>query len=138
MKFVRNRIVHEDSIVLEGFEKEAENLDYNKKFEEMKLSEDLSLECWDKVHVEGCNLRIKYHDVMDQWIKAFLTNIDEILDEKLYKAILVTSGKRCSINGTVYDFTQNRVDNKLIEKLNLGGNYVLHRDEIDEDSAREI
>ena len=137
VKFVKNEVPDGFGSVMEVFEKEAETLEFKQKFNELKMAEDHKHKSWEEVSIDGSNLRRKYLDVMDQWINEFLKKLDEILEDKVYNAILATSGKRCSISGTVYDFTSKKVDKKLIEKLNLGGNFVLHRDDLDEDTARD-
>ena len=119
VKFVKNEVPEGFGSVMEDFEKEAETLDFKMKFNEQKMAEDQKDKPWEVVAIDGSNLRRKYLDVMDQWIKKFLKKLDEILEEKVYNAILVTSGKRCSISGTVYDFTSKKADRKIKSRWKL-------------------
>ena len=58
------------------------------------------------------------------------------MEEIVSKAVLKTSRKRCEIKSTVYNFSTKVIDDEMVSTLNLGGNYILHNDEMDEEEAQ--
>ena len=74
--------------------------------------------------------------LLDQSFNKFLERLDIWIEEQVAKAVLTFSKSKCEIKSTVYNFALNTIDDKLSESLNLGGNYILHNDDLDEEEAR--
>ena len=135
LKFVHHEVIEGQARVIEDFEHEAKVVNYRHKFQSIVNEADTSDTKWNKCEVGGENCAQRFMELMDQWFIKFLREMDNWIEEKVSKAVLKTSKARCEIKSTVYNFSSKTIDDKLLETLNLGGNYILHNDDMDEDEA---
>ena len=140
VKFVKHEIPDGFGTVLEDFEEQLDKVDFKKIFGNMVEASKLESPRWKKKIGENgkqMELRDWYKVQMKNWLVLFLDDLDNLLESKVAGAVLESSKSRCSINGTVYDFTSDGVDDNLKKVLGLGGNYVTHNDDMDEVEARK-
>ena len=136
LKFVHHEVVDGQAEIIEDFEREAKVIDYKAKFQSIVNEANISDTKWSKRENGGNSWAQWFMELMDQWFISFLEKLDIWIEEKVAKTVLKTSKNRCEIKSTVYNFSSKTIDDKLSSTLNLGGNYILHNDDMDEEEAR--
>ena len=136
LKFVHHEVVEGQEKVIDDFEQEAKAMNYKVKFQTIKNEADIKDTKWSKCENGGKRWDQCYMELMDQWFIRFLEKLDIWIEEKVSKTILKASKSRCEIKSTVYNFSSKTIDDKLLATLNLGGNFILHNDDMDEEEAR--
>ena len=136
LKFVHHEVVEGQEKVIDDFEQEAKEMNYKVKFQTIKNEADIKDTKWSKCENGGKRWDQCYMELMDQWFIRFLEKLDIWIEEKVSKTILKASKSRCEIKSTVYNFSSKTIDDKLLATLNLGGNFILHNDDMDEEEAR--
>ena len=133
LKIIKHEAVG-DKEVLEEFEKEGRTLNHSAWFQ--KMVDEVDIKGPKVVNDKaGKMLNLQFVEIMQSWYERFLKDADLWLEKKVAKAVLRTSKTRCEIKSTVYNFSSKEIDQKLLRILNLGGNFVLHNDSLDEEDA---
>ena len=133
-KFVKHSVPSGFGFVIDEFKKEAEILDTKAKFDEI-VQDELGKVRKGKMMIDEAE-GIDFKLMMNKWWTSFLLRLDEILELRVSDAIMDSSVKRCKIDGIVFNFSTIEVDEDLKRMLNLGGNFVVHNEIMNESAAR--
>ena len=121
VKFIRNKVPAGFGSILEEFEAEAVEVDYEEKFKKMLDSTDVSDSKWSqKVTRKQIKASLKdcLHEILQEWYNKFLDALDELIEAKISEAVIESSKRRCVIKNIVYNFSTKDVSKDIIEALN--------------------